>query len=344
MKHLNYLIEIVVSLAAITLINIIWFWDNPGFFGISPHPYWIVVVGISIKYELKQSLAASFLSSLTYAVFLFVIQKFALAEFFSFEAFKPVLFFIVFATLIGKVRSGQVIKLETALLERKSLKDRYLRLQENHDKISTVNNELADRIMYQTYSYSTIYEMAKKIRNISIEDLFPEALKFISDTIEVEKCSFYILRRGKFELISARGWDEQDRRKSALINSNKIVKQVLEDKEVRAAKDFLEDIETNPPLSIESDVIISVPIIYGIDSKVFGIINIEKILFSRFNSDSLSLLKIVSDWISDSLNEVDKQIPSLTMDQHLVELGQPFNGQLKDIFKPIFSMVEEKED
>ena len=135
MKHFSYLIETIVLLAALTLINFIWVGDNPGFFGISPHPYWIVVIAISVKYELKQSLIAAFLSSLSYSVFLFLSHEISPAEYFMFEAFKPVLLFMIFSTLIGKVRSGQVQKLNKTRNEKKRIKNDLIKIQDRYDKV-----------------------------------------------------------------------------------------------------------------------------------------------------------------------------------------------------------------
>ena len=312
MKHFSYLIETIVLLAALTLINFIWVGDNPGFFGISPHPYWIIVIAISVKYELKQSLIAAFLSSLIYSVFLFISHEMSLAEYFMFEPFKPVLLFMIFSTLIGKVRSGQVQKLNKTMNEKKRIEKDLIKIQKRYDKVTKINNELSERIIYQTWSFSNIYEMAKKMRTINIESLFPEALQFISEAIEAEKCSFYIFKNDKLELVSARGWDEQDERKNKEIMRNRLVEQVLQNKEIRAVHDFLNDLEgEKTPQYIEGEVVISTPITIGKGNEIFGIINIEKIPFNRFNSDSFNLLKIVSDWIADSIEETDEPMTSL---------------------------------
>jgi len=339
MKNLSYVIEIFVSLAVLTLINFIWFRDNPGFYGVSPHPYWIIVIGISIKYELKQSLVASFASSLIYGISLFAFHELSLAEVLEFEAYQLVFLLIISSILMGKVRSGQVKKVEELIKEKNSLEDLNLRLQERNNKVVKVNSELSDRIFHQTYSYSTVYEMMKKIRNISMRNLYTEALEFISDAIEVEKCSLYIYRSGQFELHTALGWGEQDRNRSALINSNPLVQQVLRTKEIRAVNDFLDDLEDELPLSIEYNVVISVPIIYGHEKRIIGIINIEKIPFSRFNSDSFSLLKVVSDWISDS-HDAYEPLTYGKMNQHQDVSEYPLNGNLNIVRKPVYRRVE----
>lgn len=335
MKQYSYIIETLVSLTVLILINLIWYRDNLGFLGISPHPYWIVVIGISVKYELKQSLVTSFISSLTYSIFLFVSHNITLAEYFEFETFKPILLFVIFSILIGKVRTGQVAKLNEVKKKKESLEKKISRLQGRNDKISQINNELSDRIIHHSFSYSTIYEMAKKMRTLNIEDLYPAALNFISEAIEVEKCSFYVCNNGQLELVSTRGWDEQDENKRSLINSNKLVEQVLKNKETRAVHDFLAHIEEETPLSIEDEVIISIPITYGLDKRVFGIINIEKIPFNRFNSDSISLLNIVSAWISDSLDEEYEAKKSIKLDQNPDFSGHRLNCGSQEEFKSV---------
>ncbi|MBT3245006.1 MAG: GAF domain-containing protein [Bacteroidetes bacterium] len=334
MKQLSYLIETIVLLAVLTLINFIWVGDNPGFFGISPHPYWIVVIAISVKYELKQSLIAAFLASLSYSVFLFVSHEISLAEYFKFEAFKPVFLFMIFSSLIGKVRSGQVQKLNKTRKEKKLIENDLIEIRKRYDKVIQINNELSDRITYQTWSFSTIYKMTKKMRTVNIESLFPEALHFISEAIEAEKCSFYVYRNEKLELVSTRGWDEHDERKNKQILTSRLVQQVIQYKEIRAVNDFLNDLEGDIPLNIEGEVVISTPITFGRGNEIFGIINIEKIPFNRFNSDSFSLLKIVSDWISDSLEETDEPLASCKVNQHHCEPGHHLYGRLQDMLKP----------
>lgn len=311
MKRFSYLIEPLVLLAALTLINFIWVGDNPGFLGISPHPYWIVVVAISVKYELKQSLIAAFLSIINYSVLLFVFHEISLSEYFMFETFKPVLLFLIFSTLIGKVRSGQVQKLSEAINEKTLMEKDLNTIQKRYEKVSKINSELSERIIYQTCSFSTIYEMAKKMRTSNIESLLPEALQFISEATEAEKCSFYIYNKNKLELVTSRGWNEQDKKERKEIMRNRLVAQVLKNKEIRAVNDFLNDLDAETPQYIEEEVVVSTPITYGHGNEIFGIINIEKMPFNKFNSDSFNLLKIVANWISDSLEETAETGASL---------------------------------
>ena len=107
MKQYAYVLEIAGLLALLTLINFIWVSDNIGFIGISPHPYWIVVLGIAVKYQLRQAVVATFTVVLVYSLFLVISHNVSFMEYFEIEYFKTMLLFIVFGSLIGRVRTGQ---------------------------------------------------------------------------------------------------------------------------------------------------------------------------------------------------------------------------------------------
>ena len=64
----TYLTEIVIGLAIFAFINIMWFQDNLGLTNVSPHPLWIIVVFIAVRYGSLQGLIAGLLCSLVLLV------------------------------------------------------------------------------------------------------------------------------------------------------------------------------------------------------------------------------------------------------------------------------------
>jgi len=64
MKKYNFLLEILIGVCLLLFINWIWVGENLGFAGVSPNPYWIVVIFIAARYGSLQGFSAGVICSL----------------------------------------------------------------------------------------------------------------------------------------------------------------------------------------------------------------------------------------------------------------------------------------
>lgn len=306
----TYILEIFSLLSILNLINVIWNINNIGFIGVRPHPYWIVVLAIAVKYELRQSLTAAVFSGVVYYNFLIISHRVtSLGGFFDFEYFRPVLLFFVVGSIIGQIRKSQNQKFRKLQKENVVLGNKLASLSQNYSEAVKMKHELSERIVSQTVSVSKVYQLFKKVCSDHTDQLPVEALNFIQEIIGAEKCSFYIYEHGKLKLKASKGWPHDPDIHYNIIN-NKIVRRALFNKKVMALSEIINEEIYETPETIEHHVIMSAPVVIGKEKKVYGILNIEKMPFLKFNADTINLFSIVADWVSYCVNQaIEKSKP-----------------------------------
>ncbi len=328
MKQHSYLLEIVAALALLTIVNLVWVRDNLGFVMVSPHPYWIPVLALAIKYDLRAALAAAGVSSVVYGLFLLLFHDVSFAQGFAYQYFKPVLLFFVVGGFIGQMRSNQSKQLAGLEENKAALQKRYDLLKKRSSEIARLKDELAERIIGQTSTVSTVSQLAKKLDILDLECLPAAALDFLVQVAGVEKCSFYKWDRDlqTLKLEATSGWLQKDEERYETNVNNDMFRQALVNRRpVALTESFGSDLESAPE-TVEADAIMSAPILVGRSKMIYGLINVEKLPFLKFNPDTIQMFSTVADWISHSVTlaqEIQKRQDSMDkseqFDRHIQE-------------------------
>jgi hypothetical protein len=331
-KDYNYFLEIFGFLAVITTVNLIWARDNMGFVGVSPHPYWIVIIAVTLKYELRQAMDAVIVSSLMYFLMTILFHGVQPSQFLEFQFFKPIILFIVLGVFGGQVRTGQNQKLRALQEEKEKLEKKYANLRKQTDELAKIKDELSQRIVGQSSTVSTVYELAKQMNILDIDSLIPSGLDFIVQIVGAQKCSFYQLEDAELKLVEKVGWTTDDERKYQNNSHDELVRQALENQRVVALTEAFEQQLEDAPEKVEANVVMSAPIFVGAVKKPYGVVNIESIPFLKFNPDSIKLFSLISDWISHTLT-LAFEIEGFGK---LADKSEEFEQYIKENFRGVF--------
>lgn len=301
MKKSISILETIIILAFLNIINIVWIRNNLGFVGVSPHPYLIVVLAIAIKYEFCQALTAAIASGFLYSVLLIWVHGVSsIEDYFIWKNFKPMLLFVVIGSVLGHVRTGQNKKLGTIIKDNQDLFRKLKKSEFKTVELKKMNDELSERIVYQENSVSTIYRLSKEINVLKVDKVINAALNFVFEIIGATKCSFHKYEDGLYFLKATVGWEDGDEKRYSAIENNELVRKAAKAKDIRIASNIIEnDFEISPEM-IEGKIVISAPVLVGKEKKLYGVLNIEKIPFLKYNTDTFHLLTILTDWISHS--------------------------------------------
>lgn len=333
MKKYYFWFETFFLIGILTIINLVWYRHNLGFTGISPHPYWIVILAISIKYEFRQALTVAVLSSIFYTGFLFYNQKIAsFSEIFNFEHFRYIMLFIIVGGFIGQIRSNHNNKLKQLQKDFKESDTKYNVLKKNFEEIRKIKDELSERVIDQTSSVTTVYHLAKKLNVKDVKEIIPVSLEFVLEFIGAEKCSFYLAEENKLKLAATRGWLEKDQEKYEKNINNELVRRAINSRKVVALTDIFDEKSDEIPEHIESNVVMSVPITIGHEKSIFGLLNVEKLPFLKFNIYSIKLFNLIGDWISNSVTFATEMQNLATHGGYLEQqkyIEEKFSGRFK---------------
>jgi len=304
----TFLLEILIGASIILFINFMFFNNNIGFEGVSPNPYWIIVIFIAVRYGSFPGLAAgilcalALLGSIGYDLFQFLEpgKKFELSMI-PYKQVQLSVLFILIGFLVGEERS-RVNRLFSAGKEKyNDLRGQLSDLAMEHSALKSVNAELESRVLGQTETVNTVYEIARDLTSTKLDYLYPAVVGIVEKFIHPEKCSFYVWEDKEYILKGQKGWgDDIGDRKVLRIDSD-ILRKALNEKKTVTVSDVFKS--KGLRWKAETDPVMAAPIFVGGEKETAtGLILVDEIAFTKLNPNSVRFLSIIADWVSKSLD------------------------------------------
>ncbi|HXV19256.1 MAG TPA: hypothetical protein VD883_04175, partial [Candidatus Omnitrophota bacterium] len=200
-RQYAYLLEILIAIATIVLFNVVWFPSNMGFTGFMISPYWLVVIFVAARYGSFPGFIAGLAAG---AALLITVSYNAALELQSEFAAIPLKqlqlagLFVFFGFLVGEERSRVNRMLEKWKDKYNQLRNEYESLSMEHLAVKNINTELEGRILGQVETVNTVYEAARELVTLKVENLYPAVIRLVNKFINPEKCSFYVWEEGRF--------------------------------------------------------------------------------------------------------------------------------------------------
>jgi len=297
-SSMSYLVEALLGFALITAVNVMWFRANLGFVGISPHPYWVVVLLLSSRYGFLAGLFSGVVSA-TLAVGLSIIgrQGTTIYELWKLLLGEPILFLAV-GCILGEISQTLKSRYEALLGEHEELQDVFAKLRERYDALVKAKQEVDTRILSQEQTLTTMHETAQALRSLSEGELYPAALEMVAKFLGAEASSIYLFEDGRLKLKATLGDLENRKRPGDLLPDEGLMGRAFTSGHVASANVLLEMYEKG--VLPDSDSLIATPLLTS-GSKVLGVLNIEKLPFLKFNSQTIRMAEVFSGWCADAL-------------------------------------------
>jgi GGDEF domain-containing protein len=281
-KHAEWFL--IIGLGSILLaINIVFFSKRPGFLGIIPNPYWIVVLPTATGFGFRAGVLAGLSCAIIvigYAGYEMNINN--MMDFIQFfkkpEIFGQFLLFIGGGSIIGEVREVKNRKLRELKMEYEDLEDGYGQLSKAYDQLSEVNKEVDKRVTGKETTLLKLYQAEQSLKSLRERDVYPAVIEILKDFISIEACSIYRLHDNQLKM-TARLNDNSSRIKKRR-KAFSVMKKAIKTKETISM--------FNHPC-----IIICAPFM---DSKnqVIGLINIEKVPKMKVNPQTARMTTLIA--------------------------------------------------
>src|SRR5262249_47182357 len=267
-------VEMAIGFGVIVVLNLLFFRrDNWGFFDTNPHPFWLAILPIAARYGALPGYAVGFLAAFLYLMFVVLQPRSAfVVDILSVQALlNPVLFIVVGAGL-GELRESQK-RAQKNLAERydeveaglQDLAQRYLAAVE-------INKEMERRIVTQTSTVTTLYQAAKALEKLDIEELSPSVLELVTNFIEAEACALYLRENGRYVLKAARPANVDYARPAELDTTRGMVAIAYGDRRTVTVRDVIT--EATPAQIMAQRLLMATPLL-GQNQDVIGILTVE---------------------------------------------------------------------
>ena len=297
-SSMSFLVEILLGFALITAVNVMWFRANLGFADISPHPYWIVVLLLSSRYGFQAGLFSGIISA-ALAVGLSIIgrQGTTIYELWKMLLGEPLLFIAV-GCILGEIAQTIKSRYEALLGEHEELQEMFEKLRERYDALVKAKQEVDTRILSQEQTLTTMHETAQALRSLSEAELYPAALDMVAKFLGAEASSIYAFDAGRLKFKASHGELDNRQRPQDLLPDEGLMGRAFSSGHVASANVLLEMYEKGE--LPDADTLIAAPLLTS-GNKVLGVLNIEKLPFLKFNSQTIRMAEVFSGWCADAL-------------------------------------------
>jgi len=300
------LIETLLFLGGVLLYNLLSGSQDPGYRSVHPHPFWVVILLISVRYVFKESMLSAALAALSYSYFVVfpadaVFHFSALSLFSDFK--EPLLFLIVAGFISGYTQH---------LLERTYVLRRQVRARD--DEIAELGDRnraavqalrrLEGRIASELTSILDLFAELAHTKQMSPEQVKRGLLEVLVNYLRVEQAMYYDIERGQLRPRYAIGPDPDvtevereaftpDRDRDFLLLG------ALETGEAIHLGQFTqqEDLDQYQGQSLLAGSLRSAA------GDPIGLVSVERIPFIDYNPHTFKMFGTVLDWWSSVLDE-----------------------------------------
>ncbi len=298
-----FIFETLIGMAILLAIDIAFLKNSSVYQNIHPHPYWIVILLIACRYGTVQGALAG---GLTAIVYIAISAKTGEINFshdvFPRGVFKYPFLFILVGGILGEIRS--IYKKKYLKLEKKhnELQGDLQNLELLHWALTDSKKELEKRIAYQSGTMLNLLERLNTMETLELDRLYPQCLELLEEHLNVTCSSIYLIKNNSLKLFTRRGKIEQSKLPAEIELTHGMMGEVVTNKKAITINQT--NFDDQMAKFQKLDLMMCAPIKRK-DGAVLGVINVERIPFFDFTTNSVQIFETFCHWIS---NIVDKAV------------------------------------
>lgn len=291
-------IETGLFLGIASLVNLYLFPNHYGFLNVSPHPFWLVVIMMSIRYGFREGVVCAGLTATVHGLFVILPEQgeyyFMTINLFS-DFREPLLYLVV-----GGVVSGYTEHLlRRTEVVRARLRERQSELTESrarHRAAQEALQKLELRIAGQFNSMVDLFASLSETRRMRPEQIKTNLLEVLGTYLQVSDAVYCDIERNVPQVRHRFG--ESDR-PSTPPDKDLVVEEVLQTGKVAHVGLFA---RSEDLARYEGSSLLAGPVISE-SGVVLGIVCIHKMPFLEYNPHSFKLFETILGWWGSVLEE-----------------------------------------
>lgn len=316
-----YLPETIVGLSVLVAVNLLFVPGAPAFAGISPNPFWIVVLAIPLRYGRNGALFSGIGSA---AVFLGLyaasVGWYGLYDDLWVLRF-PILFMLI-GFILGEVKTVFILREDYLASRLSELENQNEQLLHENEIVKEAHRILTVEVATKQDTITVLNEISDRFESYDPEVIFKGIVTSFCDNLGAEEASFYRAEGERLQLVTSSGWKEYHARPDVYAFGQGLLgvaakrRKTLSVKDAVLGKRLSDDIETD----MLGDSLLAVPVI-GLEQRVYGVASIEKMPLFKFTEMTVQTAKVICSLAASALNNAlaftgmeEKQLRDASLD------------------------------
>lgn len=289
------LIEIAIFFAVALAIDWLAF-DGERFRDVSPHPFWAVVVLVSLQYGTNEGLIAAVVASAALLIGNIPPQPLSLDLFaYLFELSKTPLMWAATGLVVGELRSRH-------LRERADLRRRLTEAEAQaqlitaaYESMSTAKDELEARIAGQFRTLLTVFRAAMAIERLDAAGVIDGANALVAAILNPDRFSVWLLKDAHIEAAHVVGWKDDDRYARTISDDSPLYRRTI------AERGMLCVARRTDEKALEGEGVLAGPLQDPDTGEVYGLLKVETLGLLDLTPATIENFQLLCDWLGSNL-------------------------------------------
>ena len=296
---LSPLLETLTMIGLMGLLNFGFYPDDIGFLSIHPHPFWIIVFLLALRYSLAETIGPLILIAGLYVGIFWKLENF-----FYFSTlrlltdFKEPILFILLGGFIADTTHQLVLKIKALKEELTDAYKKSTNLDETNTTLSKALHKLEHRIATQQTSFIHLFQSVSFARNLNPEEIIEHMLETLTSKLGVTHCMYYELQGQKLNVTVERNIQSEQHP----LNKPEEDRIIMEAFRTRGLSHIAKNIgEEDYQNNKKATSIIAAPIV-SLKWDIIGVLAVREMEYSAFTQEFITLFKTVVQWWGDLLD------------------------------------------
>lgn len=293
--RMSALVEMLVGLALLLLLDMLVFHSHR-FWGVNPHPFWIVVLMIAAQYGTAEGLVAGIMASL----FLLLGNIPAVQEGMSHYdwlfsiSLNPVLW-IVAGWLLGELRQRHIRERDHLRHELAEAQQREILISDSYNFVKTRKESLEVQVSGQLASSIEAYRAAKEVENLEPKSVMQGVERLVRSVLGAQKFSMFVVNGNKLNATLMHGWEGSDKYQQEIDSFSPLYQSVVGQRELLVIANEQHEI------ALDNHGLMAAPIIDPTNNQVLGMLKVEQMDFTGISLNSVETFRALCEWIGTAL-------------------------------------------
>lgn len=293
-------IEMALFFGVLLLVDWLFFGFNR-YWGVAPHPFWLVVLLLACQYGTREGLVSAIIAILLYLIGNWPEQSFGQDRFsYVFAVLAQPILWLVTAVLFGELRMRHLRERATLEDELETAREREERIARAYEQVKEIKSGLELRTATQIRSSIAAH---RALRSMDVLNL-SETLRGLEDLTRAvsgaQQFSIYLLTENGLEARLNHGWDESSHYARQIAPQDGLYRAVLER---RAPVTIL---NRDDEQVMKGHGMVAVPLLNTDSGEVFGMLKVEALPFTELNFHTIETLTAIGELGGVSLANLQK--------------------------------------
>lgn len=283
--------EIAAFLAILLVVDIV-FLAGDRFRTVEPHPFWIVVLLVSVQYGSVAGLVAAASSSAALLAGAMPEQRFD-QDFYAYlheVALLPLLWTLA-PIVVGELQGRRIRTLGALRQALAQSEERERVIADAFERVERLKESLEERVAGQLQTVFTTYQAARAIEKTGTGAVLLGIADLVRSVLAPRKFSLFLLNRDVLEASTSEGWTGEDGHARFYDANAPLFRAIVGERRVLCAAS-----EEDEPI-LGADGVLAGPLVSKDTGAVVGMLKIEDVGFVGLTVDTIANFRLLCEWI-----------------------------------------------